>query len=198
MTTVVAITGGIGSGKSTFSKEVKKRGLSLLDSDEEVGKIYNNPTKKFFEYLNKIKLNQAIKGTKIDKKIISNIIFSNPQIKSKLEDYIFKIVREKRNKFIKREKKKKTKTIFLDIPLLLENHLEKDFDIVISIISKKNNRYERLKKTKNIQKDLFDKIIKSQTTDLIRKKNSSVIIYNNNSIFDYLIKINNVIDKIIK
>ncbi len=198
MTTVVAITGGIGSGKSTFSKEVKKRGLSLLDSDEEVGKIYNNPTKKFFEYLNKIKLNQAIKGTKIDKKIISNIIFSNPQIKSKLEDYIFKIVREKRNKFIKREKKKKTKTIFLDIPLLLENHLEKDFDIVISIISKKNNRYERLKKTKNIQKDLFDKIIKSQTTDLIRKKNSSVIIYNNNGIFDYLIKINNVIDKIIK
>ena len=41
MTAVVAITGGIGSGKSTFSNEVKKRGFKLIDSDQQVDKIYN-------------------------------------------------------------------------------------------------------------------------------------------------------------
>ena len=40
MTLIVAITGGIGSGKSTFSKEIKKRRLKLLDSDKEVSLIY--------------------------------------------------------------------------------------------------------------------------------------------------------------
>ena len=36
MTIVIGITGGIGSGKSTFSGEVLKRGGKLLDSDKEV------------------------------------------------------------------------------------------------------------------------------------------------------------------
>ena len=41
MTLLVAITGGIGSGKSTFSKEVLKRKFKLLDSDKQVSLIYN-------------------------------------------------------------------------------------------------------------------------------------------------------------
>ena len=51
MTLIVAITGGIGSGKSTFSKEIKKRRLKLLDSDKEVSLIYKNPNKDFLNYL---------------------------------------------------------------------------------------------------------------------------------------------------
>ena len=42
MTILVGITGGIGSGKSTFSGEVIKRGGKLLDSDKEVGVLYKN------------------------------------------------------------------------------------------------------------------------------------------------------------
>ena len=40
MTFIVGITGGIGSGKTTFSKQVLKRGLKLLDSDKVVGGLY--------------------------------------------------------------------------------------------------------------------------------------------------------------
>ena len=43
MTILVGITGGIGSGKSTFSGEVIKRGGKLLDSDKEVDVLYKNP-----------------------------------------------------------------------------------------------------------------------------------------------------------
>ena len=46
MTRIIGITGGIGSGKSTFSKQVKKRGLRLLDSDEQVSLIYKKPNKR--------------------------------------------------------------------------------------------------------------------------------------------------------
>lgn len=196
MTIVVAVTGGIGSGKSTFSNEVKKRGLKLLDSDEEVLQIYKKPTKEFLKYLVKIKLGKSIKEKRINKNYISKIIFSNKDIKLKLEKYIFKIIRENRKKFIKKEKKRKTKIIFLDIPLLFENNLSKNFDIVITILSLKKERYKRINNTRNMSKELFNKIIKNQTTDLVRKNNSDIIIKNNNTLKLYLKKINNVLDQI--
>ena len=81
--------------------------------------------------------------------------------------------------------------------MLFENNLNKKFDIVISIISKKEERLKRLKKNRKITKELFNKIIKSQTSDLVRKKDSDIVIYNNRSMKDYLKKINIILDRIL-
>ncbi len=198
MTVIIAITGGIGAGKSTFSNEVKKRKLNILDSDKEVDAIYKNPKKNFLSYLKKIGLGEAVKNNKINKKKIGEIIFSNKKTRVSLEKYIFRKVRKRRTEFIKKEKKKKTKTVFLDIPLLFENDLNKDFDIVISIISKKKERFKRLKKSKKITKSYFDKITAIQTTDVERKKNSDIVVFNNTTMKSYIIKINKLLNKIVK
>jgi len=198
MTTIVAITGGIGSGKSTFSKEVKDRGIKLLDSDQQVNQIYKKPTNDFISFLNKINLGGSVKNKKINKKFIFNTIFSNKTTRLKLENYIFKIIRKKRKLFVEDAKKNKDKIIFLDIPLLFENNLDKEFNIIISVIASKKERFKRLKISKNISKKTFNKILKSQTTDVERKKKSDIVIYNNLSTKLYLKKINNILDKIIK
>ncbi len=198
MTTIVAITGGIGSGKSTFSKEVKDRGIKLLDSDQQVNQIYKKPTNDFISFLNKINLGGSVKNKKINKKFIFNTIFSNKTTRLKLENYIFKIIRKKRKLFVEDAKKNKDKIIFLDIPLLFENNLDKQFNIIISVIASKKERFKRLKISKNISKKTFNKILKSQTTDVERKKKSDIVIYNNLSTKLYLKKINNILDKIIK
>ena len=148
MTIVVGITGGIGSGKSTFSKEVLKRGFDILESDKQVDLIYKKPKKHFLNYLEKIGLGKSIKNNKINKGIVRDIVFSNNQTKLALEKFIFNILRKERFKFIKKNRTRKTKIIFFDIPLLFENNLTRDFDIIISIISSKKNRFERLIKSK--------------------------------------------------
>ena len=132
----------------------------------------------------------------IDKNIVSKIIFENKQIRKKLELYIFKIVRKKRSDFIKQEKEKKTRLIFIDIPLLFENNLEKQFHKVISIIASKQVRLKRLKKTRQMTETQFKNIVKSQTSDVIRKKKSDYIIYNNSTLKDYKTKINKLINKL--
>ena len=198
MTTVVAITGGIGSGKSTFSNEVIKKGIKLLDSDKQVGQIYKKPSKDFLNFLKKINLGESIKNNKINKEYIFNTIFFNNSVKLKLEEYIFKKIREERKKFIENAKKNKEKIIFLDIPLLFENNLEDQFDTIITIISSKKNRFKRLKKSKHISIETFKKILRSQTTDVKRKKKSDIILYNNSSKEIYLKQINSVLEKIVK
>ncbi len=196
MTKTVAITGGIGSGKSTFCSKLKEKGFKIHSSDEQVAKIYENPEKKFVTYLRTIGLSKSISKKNIDKKIISKIIFENKQIRKKLELYIFKIVRKKRSDFIKQEKQKKTKLIFIDIPLLFENNLEKQFNKVISIIASKRVRLKRLKKTRKMTENQFKNITRSQTSDVIRKKKSDYVIYNNSTLKDYKIKINKLISKL--
>ena len=196
MTKTIAITGGIGSGKSTFCSKLKEKGFKIHSSDEQVAKIYKNPDKKFVTYLRTIGLSKSISKKKIDKKIISKIIFENKQIRKKLELYIFKIVRKKRSDFIKQEKQKKTRLIFIDIPLLFENNLEKQFNKVISIIATKQVRLQRLKKTRKMTENQFKNITRSQTSDVIRKKKSDYVIYNNSTLKDYKIKINKLISKL--
>ena len=196
MTKTIAITGGIGSGKSTFCSKLKEKGFKIHSSDEQVAKIYKNPEKKFVTYLRTIGLSKSISKKNIDKKIISKIIFENKQIRKKLELYIFKIVRKKRSDFIKQEKQKKTKLVFIDIPLLFENNLEKQFNKVISIIASKRVRLKRLKKTRKMTENQFKNITRSQTSDVIRKKKSDYVIYNNSTLKDYKIKINKLISKL--
>ena len=196
MTKTIAITGGIGSGKSTFCSKLKQKGFKIHSSDEQVAKIYKNPEKKFVTYLRTIGLSKSISKKNINKKIISKIIFENKQIRKKLELYIFKIVRKKRSDFIKQEKQKKTKLIFIDIPLLFENNLEKQFNKVISIIASKRVRLKRLKKTRKMTENQFKNITRSQTSDVIRKKKSDYVIYNNSTLKDYKIKINKLISKL--
>ena len=196
MTKTIAITGGIGSGKSTFCSKLKEKGFKIHSSDEQVAKIYKNPEKSFVNYLRTIGLSKSISKNNIDKKIISKIIFENKQIRKKLELYIFKIVRKKRSDFIKQEKQKKTRLIFIDIPLLFENNLEKQFNKVISIIASKQVRLKRLKKTRKMTENQFKNITRSQTSDIIRKKKSDYVIYNNSTLKDYKIKINKLISKL--
>ena len=196
MTKTIAITGGIGSGKSTFCNKLKEKGFKVHSSDEQVAKIYKNPEKKFVTYLRNIGLSKSVSKKNIDKKIISKIIFENKQIRKKLELYIFKIVRKKRSDFIKQEKEKKTRLIFIDIPLLFENNLEKQFNKVISIIASKRVRLKRLKKTRKMTENQFKNITRSQTSDVIRKKKSDYVIYNNSTLKDYKTKINKLISKL--
>ena len=196
MTQTIAITGGIGSGKSTFCSKLKEKGFKIHSSDEQVAKIYKNPDKKFVTYLRSIGLSKSISKKNINKKTISKIIFENKQIRKKLELYIFKIVRKKRSDFIKQEKEKKTRLIFIDIPLLFENNLENQFHKVISIIASKQERLKRLKKTRKMSETQFKNIIRSQTSDIIRKKKSDYVVYNNSTLKDYKTKINKLINKL--
>jgi len=179
MTKVIGITGGIGSGKTTLSEHLKKTGFLVHESDKVVSSIYNKPKKSFINFIKKNLSKEVIQKGKVDKKQIINIIFNNNKTKNKLEKYIHKEVQVSRENFIKKNLKAKKKIIFVDIPLLLENKLEKKLDLVFCIISTKKNRTKRVLKNKKFTKKILNKIFNSQTTDKERRARSHIIINNN-------------------
>ena len=182
MTKCVGITGGIGSGKTTFSNHLKKLGYLVHESDVVVSEISKD----------------TVNHNKINKAEIANVIFSNKKIKKILEKRIHKEVQTSREAFIKKHTRKKEKIIFADIPLLFENKLEKNFDSVICIISTRKNRTKRVLKNKKFTKENLNKIFKAQTTDKERKKRSQIIINNNKTKKDFIFSVEKVLTGLIK
>ena len=198
MTKLVGITGGIGSGKTTFSNHLKKLGYLVHESDLVVSQIYTKPKKQFLRFIKEKISQDAVNHNKINKTKIANVIFNNKAIKKLLETRIHKEVQNSRDAFIKKNKKNKNKLIFADIPLLFENKLEKDFDLVICIISSEKNRIKRVLENKKFTKENLNKILKAQTTDKERKKRSQIIINNNKTKKDFIFSVEKALTKLVK
>ena len=102
MTKIIGITGGIGSGKTTFSNHLKKLGYLVHESDVIVSEIYTNPKKQFLIFIKEKISQDAVNHNKINKAEIANVIFSNKKIKKLLERRIHKEVQIARDVFIKK------------------------------------------------------------------------------------------------
>ena len=94
-----------------------------------------------------------------------------------LESIIHPIVRKEINNFLKI----RGKTLILEIPLLIENKLNKYFDKVIFVDSKKNIRLKRYIKHSH-DKKMFELLNKRQSLPTIKKKYCDYIITNNSSL----------------
>ncbi len=189
---IVGLTGGIASGKTTIVKLLKKNKLAVHDSDLVVGGIYSKPKTKFLTHLKKINLGKSLKGKNIDKKIIREEIFNNTKKRKLLESYVHTEVKKARNIFIKKHKQKKTKIIFLDIPLLFENKLEKTCDSTILFYAPLKTRKKRAIRRRGMQKKILEKIIKSQLGDKVKKKKADFVVdtsINKSCCFNEVLKI---------
>ena len=81
------------------------------------------------------------------------------------------------NYFLKKNKHKKI--VVLDIPLLLENKINKKKDILIFVESKKSEILKRLKKRKNFNAKILNNFKRIQLSLVFKKKKSQFIIKNN-------------------
>tara|TARA_B100001540_G_scaffold240773_1_gene215465 strand:+ start:2527 stop:3102 length:576 start_codon:yes stop_codon:yes gene_type:complete len=172
----IAILGDIGSGKSFIAKQF---GCPVFNADNEVKKIYKND-RNCYKKLNKA-IPKHILSFPINKKEISKSILSNHKNLKKVIKIVHPLVRIKMNKFI--DKNKKKKLIVFDIPLLLENKIEKKVNILIFVEAKKKEIIKNLKKRKNYSFKMIKILKKYQLPIKYKKKKSDFVIKNNFKIY---------------
>ena len=186
----IGILGEIGSGKSYVAQ---KFGYPVFNADYEVAKLYQS-NKKIFNRLKK-SLPKYISSFPIKKKEISKAILANKNNLKKIVKIVHTEVRKKMNIFLNKHKNKKI--IILDIPLLLENKINKKEDILIFIQSKQSDILKRLKKRNNFNKQLFRKFKNIQLSPSYKKKKSKFIIKNDFSKKTVKRAIRNILEEII-
>ena len=168
----IGILGDIGSGKSFIARQF---GCPVFNADKEVNKIYKK-NRHCYKKL-RDKLPKYIKSYPINKIELSKAIIANNKNLRKVVNIVHPIVRKEMNFFLKKNNKRKM--VVLDIPLLIENKLNKKKDILIFIDAKKKGINSRLKKRINYNKKLIDNFRKIQKPLAFKKKLSTYIIKNN-------------------
>ena len=168
----IGILGAIGSGKSYIAKNF---GHPVFNADQEVARLYKKDKKVFLKL--KKTLPRYINSFPVNKNDIGKAILANKTNLKKIIKVIHLEVRKKMNIFIKKNKNKRI--IILDIPLLLENKLNKANDILIFVEAKKNEISKRLNKRINFNKALLKKFKDLQLSLDYKRKKSHFIINNN-------------------
>ena len=186
----IGILGDIGSGKTYVAKCF---GFPVFNADLEVARIYKY-NKKVFQKLKK-ELPLYFNSFPIKKKDIINAILSNNKNLKKIIKIVHFEVRKKMNDFLKKNKHKKL--VVLDVPLLLENKINKKKDILIFVESKKSEALRRLKIRKNFNMKILNNFKKIQLSLVLKKKKSQFIIKNNFKKNSVKIKIKEIIRNLI-
>ena len=168
----IAVLGDIGSGKSYVAKQF---GYPVFNADNEVAKLYRKSRKCY----NKLKktLPRYINSFPIKKIDITKAIIASQHNLKKIIKIIHPEVRSKMNNFIKKNKNKKF--VILDIPLLIENKINKKNDILIFVDAKKKEINKKLKKRGGVNDVILKKFKKLQLPVEFKKKQSNFIIKNN-------------------
>jgi dephospho-CoA kinase len=192
---IIGLTGGIGSGKSTISKEFKSNSIPVYDSDTRA-KILMNSSKDLKVKLIEFFGSSTYTNGFINKKYISNLIFNDSSALNKINSIVHP---EVFNDFMNWKSRLNNDFVIYESALIFESGSYKSNDYNILVISDINKRIERVNKRDNVKKDdvllkmnnqwpdqkkipLADYVFENSSVNENRKLVSSLI-YHFNSIF---------------
>lgn len=181
----IAITGTIGSGKSSVTTFISKK-YPTISSDQIVSDLYES--NDFIKYVNKEILN--VDSDILNKKMISDAIFNNKELKAKLESIIHPQVEASILDFFNTHEG----LVFTEVPLLFEADFKNLFDKIIVVVADESVILDRLQKYRGYSLDESMQRINNQFSIEYKINHADYVIYNNST----LEKLYNEVDKIIK
>ncbi len=168
----VGIIGKIASGKSFIAKLFNS---PVFNADREVNFLYKN-SRQCFKKLKKI-LPNYIKSFPIKKSEIISAINNEKKNLKKVSSVVHPMVRKQLKTFIRKNKNRKL--VILDIPLLIENKLNMENDVLVFVKCNRNKILERLKKRPNYNKKILKSLSQNQIINSKKLRMANYIIDNN-------------------
>ena len=190
---VVALTGGIGAGKSTVAQYLAELGAFVIDADQLARMVIERGTDGFAEVLLRFG-DEIILNGDVDRKKLGEIVFSDSQARKDLESIIHPRVQalfaEAVNDLDEDE------ILVYEIPLLVETDAAEKFDYVITVESDIELRKARLLK-KGLYISQIEKRIAAQATQSAREAIADTVILNDSDEDSLLRQVENLWESVL-
>ena len=180
---IVGLTGGIGTGKSTVSRKLRERGYPVIDLDvisrevieypEVIDELVRNFGIEILESQNNISGKKSISRNKL-----RQTVFKEEKKVSVLNSIMHPPIVEEMRRQVE-NLKKNYKTVFVEVQLLFEAKLEKEFDLTVLVYADKKTQLERVLKRDGRSKGEVRQIINAQMDMTEKRRLSNYIIENN-------------------
>jgi len=174
----VALTGGIGSGKSLVGEILEELGALVIDSDQLAREVIERGSPGYEEVVAAFGDSILSEG-QIDRSKLAAVVFNESDLRKKLESIIHPLVREAAEKLAR--KLPSGAILINQIPLLVESEGAKRFDYVVTVSADEEIRRERLR-LRGLKDYEITQRMAAQVSDSEREKIANYIIRNDGSI----------------
>ena len=178
----IAITGGIGAGKTAITDYLKYLDFTVIDADVISREMTGPGGCAITAICEKWGSDIANQERGLDRDLMRSIIYSNEVSKREFENIVTKSVIKTVARLLKVHELRGSKVVFVAAPLLFECDMQDDYDAVWLVIADKDTRVERVSERDDLGYEIINRIIASQMSDDEKAKLSSDVIENNGSL----------------
>ncbi|WP_298238901.1 dephospho-CoA kinase [uncultured Algibacter sp.] len=172
--TIVGLTGGIGSGKTTVAKVFKSLGIPVYIADREAKKLMRKSKvikRKLLQLFGK----KAYVDGQLNKPFIAEIIFNDKAYLEKMNAIIHPKVAKHFDRWLL---KQDAPYVIKEVAILFENNGYKACDFVITVTASEPIKIERLLKREATTIEKIEAIMQNQWSDAEKVKLSDYVIEN--------------------
>lgn len=178
----IAITGGIGSGKTQVTNYLISKGYTVVDADRMSREMTSAGGKAIPYIIEHFGPSFILEDGSMDRAAMRDLVFRHPEKKRLLEEGTTKVVLEDIEAIKKERAANDDKALFFDIPLLFETGSENDYDAVWVVTADYEVRRKRIMERDGIDPTVIDLIMDSQDGEDKKAALADHVIYNNGTL----------------
>jgi dephospho-CoA kinase len=178
---LVGLTGGIGAGKSTVARMLAERGAVVIDADDLARRAVDPGTPGFEAVVEAFGPDVLTPDGGLDRTRLASIVFTDEEARRRLESIVHPEVTRLFAEEAGRYRDGDGVVVYV-VPLLVENHLEGMFDIVVVVTAEREARVARLESAREMGEDDIRGRMDAQLGDREREAVAHLVIPNDGSI----------------
>ena len=177
---VIGVTGGVGAGKSTVLGILEKDFDAYVIQADLLGHVLMEPGEECYDAVIALFGKEIIKKDKtIDRRQVSDVVFSHPELLEKLNQIIHPAVKQYIREQLAVKRQQGQKICVVEAALLLEDHYQEFCDTIWYIHTDEEIRIRRLMENRGYTREKSVSIIASQAPETFFRENADYVVVNN-------------------
>jgi dephospho-CoA kinase len=180
---LVGLTGGIGSGKSTVADLLARRGAVVIDADDLARRAVDPGTPGLAMVVERFGQQVLTPDGALDRQALARIAFDDDAARRDLEAIVHPEVARLFADAVEPHRST-DRVVVYSVPLLVESHLDRAFDMIVTVSAAEETRVARLGRDRGMTEDDVRGRMRAQATDDRREAVADLVIRNDGSLDD--------------
>ena len=195
----IAVTGGIGSGKTAVTDYLESKGYPVIDADR-ISRAMTASGGKAIPEIRRLFGDEFIKKDgSMDRDKMRSLVYNNEVAMKKLEECTTKVVIRDIDDLLGKLEAENEPVVFIAAPLLFEQGgSSDDYDAVWLVVADEEIKINRIFLRDSLDKDSASAIMESQLSDGEKSKLSTDILENNDSLESLYERVDNLLLRYLK
>jgi len=192
---LIALTGGIASGKSTVAKRLVELGAQEIDADLVAREVVLPGSKGLAKVVEHFGSSVLKQDGSLNRERLGKLVFDDPKQRLELEEILHPLIRARTAELIAESS---AEVVVYSVPLLVESGVNHDFDMVITVEAGPENQIDRLVKSRALTTEQARQRVEAQASASQRKAVADAVIDSSGSKEQTQEQVNNIWTQILE